>query len=117
MQPYVGQTVHYVARGSADGRFPSVCRAATVTEVGAWATTDTEPGPDGRTRVVHQRWNENAVGLVVHNPTGQFFHPAADGGVDRDWGWTEPNPAGAHCPDRGRTFPGGTWHHLETTEA
>ncbi|WP_435058515.1 hypothetical protein [Streptomyces sp. bgisy060] len=33
-QPLViGRVVHYVARGSADGRYPSTCRAAIVTAV------------------------------------------------------------------------------------
>lgn len=32
--PSVGRIVHYVARGSADGVFPAVCRAAIITEVG-----------------------------------------------------------------------------------
>lgn len=33
-QPLViGRIVHYVARGSADGRYPSTCRAAIVTAV------------------------------------------------------------------------------------
>ncbi|MFD5451191.1 hypothetical protein [Streptomyces sp. NPDC127100] len=29
----IGRIVHYVARGSADGRYPSTCRAAIVTAV------------------------------------------------------------------------------------
>lgn len=56
--PSVGGVVHYVARGSADGKFPKVCRSATITEI----------GEGGR------------VGLLVANPTGLFFHPIADGG-------------------------------------
>ncbi|MDJ0464989.1 hypothetical protein [Streptomyces sp. H27-C3] len=31
--PTVGRIVHYVSRGSADGRYPSTCRAAIVTAV------------------------------------------------------------------------------------
>lgn len=75
----MGRVVHYVARGSADGRFPSVCRAADVTEV----------GPD-----VHPQ----TVGLMVKNPTGLFFHPLSDGGVPHD----EADKAGGtwHWPER-----------------
>lgn len=73
--PSVGRAVHYVARGSADGKFPKACRAATVTEMG-------EVG---------------VVGLMVANPTGLFFHSLADGGCAQDeegqaggtWHWPE----------------------------
>lgn len=117
MKPFVGQTVHYVARGSADGRFPSVCRAATVTEVGAWVTSDIETDPDGRNRVVQQHWNPHVVGLVVHNPTGQFFHASSDGGCQHDTGSPVTDCPGAYCAVRDRTYPGGTWHHLREVDA
>lgn len=32
-KPSVGRMVHYVARGSADGKYKSVCRASVITEV------------------------------------------------------------------------------------
>jgi hypothetical protein len=83
----VGRVVHYVARGSADGRFPSVCRAADVTEVHDPATTAGDI-TDGR------------IGVMVKNPTGLFFHPLADGGVLHD----EADKAG------------GTWHWPERAE-
>lgn len=51
MDPSVGRIVHYVARGSRDGIFPSVCRAAVVTDVGSGTS----------------------VSLAVLNPTGLFF--------------------------------------------
>jgi hypothetical protein len=58
-KPSVGRDVHYVSRGSADGVYPAVCRAAKITEV----------GDDGR------------VGLVVFNPDGEYFFPLTkDGG-------------------------------------
>ncbi|MFH8577103.1 hypothetical protein [Streptomyces zaomyceticus] len=79
----VGRTVHYVSHGTpvrSDGSqaFPPTCRAAIVTEV-----DQDDPG---------------RVGLVVLNPTGQFFHPLAAGGsahADADemlggsWHWPE----------------------------
>ncbi|EDY44009.1 hypothetical protein SSBG_02199 [Streptomyces sp. SPB074] len=81
--PSVGRTVHYVSHGTPvreDGTqtFPSVCRTAIVTEV--------DPEDAGR------------VGLVVLNPSGQFFHPLAAGGssyaeaagmVGGSWHWPE----------------------------
>jgi hypothetical protein len=73
----VGRIVHYVARGSADGVFPAVCRAAIVTEAG----TDT-------------------CGLAVMHPDGVLFArdiPYDDQGpIDEDgtprggtWHWPE----------------------------
>lgn len=46
--PTICRMVHYVARGSADGHFPPVCRAAIITDVAP-------------------------VALAVLNPTGIFF--------------------------------------------
>lgn len=80
--PSVGRIVHYVARGSADGVFPAVCRAAVVTEV-------TDAGLP-----------EKKISLCVLNPTGVFFDqnvPYDDQGpIDEDgtprggtWHWPE----------------------------
>lgn len=76
-RPSISRDVHYVARGSADGEFPSVCRAAKVTEV----------NPDDPTH----------VGLFVMNPTGTFHYSLQVGGchLDEDekrggtWHWPE----------------------------
>lgn len=90
----VGRQVHYVARGSADGYFPAVCRSAEITEV------------DGMGR----------VGLCVVNPTGLFFHPLAlDGGVPYSVGDTDaaPDAPGARCNLRRAVYPGGSWHFPE----
>ena len=57
----VGRTVHYVSLGSADGQYPSVCRAAIVTEV--------DPV------------NPNRLGLAVLNPEGIFLHSLAGRGT------------------------------------
>lgn len=51
-KPTVGRIVHYQAYGTPGGEFPSVSRAAIITEVGA----------------------HGEVGLCVLNPTGQFFN-------------------------------------------
>lgn len=49
--PEVGDSVIYMARGSADGKYPAVPRAATVTQV----------------------LDREHVGLCIMNPTGLFF--------------------------------------------
>jgi len=72
--PTVGRVVHYLARGSADGVFPPVCRAAHVTDV----------DPDDPAR----------IGVAVVNPTGLFFHPLDAGGCTLDG----TDPAGARTP-------------------
>ncbi|MFG2404290.1 hypothetical protein ACGFR8_08100 [Streptomyces brevispora] len=83
--PTVGRTVHYVSLGTPvrpDGsqQFPAVCRAAIVTEV--------DPAEQGR------------VGLVVLNPSGQFFHPLSAGGCE-------------HVAVGEQRAAGGTWHWPE----
>lgn len=77
--PSVNRAVHYVSAGSADGKYPSVCRAATVTEV--------DPG------------NEAHVGLMVVNPTGIHFRPLTDGGAFLDES-DAPAPQTWHWPER-----------------
>jgi hypothetical protein len=84
LEPRVGYPVHYVSYGTPkneDGtqRFRSLCRAATVTEVPDVAVPEGLP----------------AVGLMVANPTGLFFHPLADGGAEHDQSAAN----------------GGTWHY------
>lgn len=77
MKPSISRDVHYVSYGTPGGEFPSVCRAAKVTEVNA-----DDP---------------NHVGLFVMNPTGVFFHSLANGGCHLDeegkrggtWHWPE----------------------------
>ena len=54
-RPNVGETVHYVSHGSANGRYPRTCRAALVTEVS------------------DDRDNPLEIGLAVLNPTGIHF--------------------------------------------
>lgn len=76
----IGRIVHYVARGSADRRFPCTCRAAIVTAV--------DPAGD--------------PALAVLNPEGLFFStplpyaPAAPltGGT---WHWPTVAAGGRRC--------------------
>jgi hypothetical protein len=82
--PSIGRVVHYVSLGSASGEYPSVCRAAIITEV---ASTD-----------------DRRIGLVALNPTGMFFHALCDGGCE----YFEP----ANEVSNGETR-GGTWHWPE----
>lgn len=76
-KPSVGRAVHYVSRGSGDGKFPPACRAADITEVK----------------------NDTHVGLMVKNPTGLFFYPIEDDGVFYD-GNENPKPGTWHWPER-----------------
>lgn len=72
MKPSVGRIVHYVARGSADGVFPPVCRAAIVTFV--------------------QDEEEDVLSLAVLNPSGLFFDSALLYDVAKHpgtWHWPE----------------------------
>jgi hypothetical protein len=78
----VGEIVHYVSHGTpvrADGTqaFTAKCRAAIISEIDL---------------------DSVAIGLVVLNPTGQFFHSLASGGCLRE---------------RADRMTGGTWHALE----
>lgn len=69
--PTVGRMVYYKARGSADGVFPSVDRAAVVTAV---QDTGLE--------------NPYQVRLCIFNPEGLFFTPWLDQGSEGgQWDW------------------------------
>jgi hypothetical protein len=120
-QPAVGRTVHYVSYGTPGGEYQSKCRAATITEVGAWATTsEVRTGGHGQPerRTLEQVYVPTALSLEVHNPTGLFFKE----GVPHDAGGST---TGAPCANREQhgqpfrycscgwsenTFAGGTWH-------
>ena len=102
--PSVGRIVHYMARGSADGVFPPVCRAAIITEV----PTDAELGitdamrndPETREGLPNQ-----PVSICVLNPTGIFFQEHLDydeDGAPGTWHWPErvgPAHVTQHSPD------------------
>jgi hypothetical protein len=72
-RPSIGRIVHYVSRGSADGRFPQTCRAAVVTTVQAGE-------------------KYKYVSLAVLNPTGVFFDEGVlfdEAGGPGTWHWPE----------------------------
>ncbi len=71
-RPSVGRVVHYKAYGTPGGEYPSVCRAAVVTEVAE---------PDNP---------ESPLGLAVLNPTGMFFNQRVPyGEAAGHWHWPE----------------------------
>jgi len=100
-RPTPGRVVHYVSHGTPirpDGSqaYTQRCRAATVTEVGAWL-------PDGdpygelvdehgrRRRTIDQVWEPEACALNVQNPTGLFFNTCRhdEGHEPGTWHWPE----------------------------
>lgn len=102
-RPTVGRIVHYVSHGTpvrADGSqaYPSLCRAAIVTEVGVWITVETtQPESFSRSegrpiRHAEQWFFDDAVHVTVMNPTGEMFHFCKHDEVDRvggTWHWPE----------------------------
>lgn len=88
--PSVGRIVHYRSFGTPGGEYPSVCRAAIITEV--------EPITEGtRAQAYIEQWDyiPEIVGLCVLNPTGQFFNQ----GVMQNE--TDPTKGGTwHWPER-----------------
>lgn len=78
MVPTVGRIVYYKSRGSADGVFPSVNRAAIITDVNAAPTRN-----DGSTDIA-----EYKVKLTVFNPEGIFFTDwLHQGDAPGNWNW------------------------------
>lgn len=72
--PTIGRMVYYKARGSADGVFPKVDRAAVVTDVREHSPTSTPAAYDVR--------------LCVMNPEGLFFTAWIDQGQEGgQWDW------------------------------
>lgn len=117
MKPTVGRIVHYVSHGTPpreDGSqaFPSACRTALVTEVGAWvsysASKDERVDEDGhRYRDTTARWYDDACYLDVRTPTGGFFNLCL-----YDAGGTSDTPGAPTA----LSYQGGTWHWPERSE-
>jgi len=77
MKPTVGRMVYYKDRGSADGVFPKVDRAAIVTDVREISETDTL-----------SEKNIFQVRLAVMNPDGLFFSAWLEQGQEGgQWDW------------------------------
>jgi hypothetical protein len=104
-KPAVGDIVHYVSYGTPGGEFGRECRAAIVTEL-------TKVVSEQSSAAAEQIFRQ-AVGLMVANPTGQFFNrsvlhaPGTFRGPGRKTAPGEPLPI-ITCADL--DFPGGTWH-------
>ena len=82
MTPSVGRMVHYVSYGTPGGEYPSVCRAAIITEVTGLFDED---GTD-------REYTGYAVSLAVLNPEGMFFNRNVDQCDERKggtWHWPE----------------------------
>lgn len=73
MEPSVGRIVHYVSYGTPGGEYPSVCRAAIITEA-----------PQGGSEL---------TALAVLNPEGVFFNRYTPQSEDEHrggtWHWPE----------------------------
>jgi hypothetical protein len=72
-KPSVGRIIHYVSYGTPGGEYPSVCRAAVITEV-----------LDGTSHGIVQ--------LCVLNPSGIFFtlsHQEEEDKRGGTWHWPE----------------------------
>lgn len=94
--PTVNRMVHYRAFGTPGGEYPPACRAATITEVGAWMTvpaftSEWEEEDGQRRRSLLQVWDPEACALHVANPTGQFFNTCRhdEGMSGGTWHWPE----------------------------
>ena len=102
-KPAIGRAVHYVSFGTPGGEYGKCCRAATITDIGGWRTTITQQD-DETHRILHQKWDPDMMGLVVHNPTGTFNNTT----VPYDSG--EPGTEDPQMCD-GLEHPGGSWHY------
>lgn len=95
-RPKLGQLVHYYSHGSPDGRYPSTCRMAWVTDP-----------------IAVEGHRSDDVSLCVVHPTGMSF-PARvshDAGTEADTMSFGDWP-GAEC--QGTSFIPGSWHYPVT---
>ncbi|WP_326642919.1 hypothetical protein OG884_18715 [Streptosporangium sp. NBC_01755] len=107
--PQVSDLVHYTSYGTPNGEYPSVCRAAVVTEVPPHSVGVGEA--DGWT-----------VSLCVLNPEGMFFNRAVQqsdgaetpGSPECPNAWSHGNPFRyCACGWIEASHRGGTWHWPE----
>ena len=79
IKPTVGRVVYYKSRGSADGVFPSVDRAAIITDVMKDSTVINGSGG---------QMVDTGVRLCVLNPEGMFFTDWLEQGQNGgNWDW------------------------------
>lgn len=79
IKPTVGRMVYYKARGSADGKYPKVDRAACVTDVREVDAPGQNEGVGG---------GAYEVRLFVMNPEGVFFTDWLEQGQEGgQWDW------------------------------
>ena len=91
--PSVGRIVHYVSYGTPNGEHAMCCRAAIITEVPHYLSTEPLDGCPNGTNVVTQ------ASLAVFNPEGLFLKLGA-------------TQAGTCALEADQ---GGTWHWPEIT--
>lgn len=72
-KPTVGRIVHYQAYGTPNGEYPSVPRAAVVTQLLVQEAFVGGLGPDEPDGTLEFKGD---VGLAILNPTGMFFNPS-----------------------------------------
>lgn len=110
-RPRVSDLVHYVSFGTPGGEYGQECRAAMITEVTDVEVNEKNPAGDGEFR--------EAVGLMVANPTGQFFNRGVlfDDGAETSGTISCPDAASHGNPFRycacgwaEASYKGGTWH-------
>lgn len=88
--PHISDQVHYVSRGSADGHYLAMCRAATITQVLTAAYL-------GSYKIDPEQ--AMTVGLFVMNPEGTY-HLTLEGAGGCKYALARP----------GHQLTGGTWH-------
>jgi len=82
MNPKVGDTVYYMARGSADGKFPKKNRAAIITDI----RVKEIPFLDEKGNKTSGPLTKEQVRVAVINPEGLFFSDWLDQGQEGgDW--------------------------------
>ncbi|MBC8092167.1 MAG: hypothetical protein H7Y15_09570 [Pseudonocardia sp.] len=107
-EPMLGESVHYRSYGTPGGEYAPRCRAAVITEVGAWVAvrhSDEFVDNEGRrVRDVVEAYLPHACALRVLNPTGDFYNVC-----ERD----RLPPSDRIVAGERTEHRGGHWHHVE----